>query len=429
MPLNRPLSKQAEESIFTATHQVLDAVLAGESPDDAIVKTAMASDLGRGHVELLARAYNVSAVKTAIVNGTTPQEKSADVKLANVDTIMRRLYPETMTKAAAIVSDDFSYPPVDYVPSSQKVMVTKLASVDMSLVTDAERQDYRYDPQLQHAATLHEIDKLQRQVNDANIKAAGARREFEEQIDALANYFRQSTALPLASVRQNAELKFGKQAAHIIDHIADLVPAKQEGDAFHAVYVDRMPYSGIQRLAKLAAECVAAEAAAVQIDRESEDAATSLLCKSAGLGDPVGSVLKFKIVEDALGELGPRSPESAKQRAITKLDAPEHSQELRSINARTALHEMLNDSVISGHSSGDIADAYNPIAEMAPVASTRSLFARAMTRRALAQGGVDPFETSELAKSENLVRRNNVRDDEPRMNSKEARRVRLGFFD
>jgi hypothetical protein len=86
------------------------------------------------------------------------------------------------------------------------------------------------------------------------------------------------------------------------------------------------------------------------------------------------------------------------------LDDPDHENELRKIQTRTMLQDlMMNDEVISGYDPSEILDSYNEIVSVTPRSATQAAIIRPLLRKRLTQGAIEPFEAAEMVNIEKNI--------------------------
>lgn len=97
-----------------------------------------------------------------------------------------------------------------------------------------------------------------------------------------------------------------------------------------------------------------------------------------------------------LAEAGQDRYDKQLQKTVDKLS--ENDENLRAIQTRAMLHDMLqNDPVIGGYSPQEVTDAFNRISEVAPRAAQHRLIAQSLIRKYLEQASaVDPFDVDQL---------------------------------
>ena len=402
-----PISKEAEDKLIAASSAVAALVANGSLPNDAMCKVAQDYQLPRGHIPLLARAYNVAATAHRLASGADAYEKSADFPIADSDAVAAVLFPEKVASAPDL---DFYYggPPVRVkkaaVPSPEdeaiwQMYVAKYAAPAVEISPKEAWRD-----------AIDKIAAAEKNVERISLDAYSNRMNIERTLNGLDRYFKTAGALAWTSVRRSADLKWGHAVTGILDYIADTSPVvKRAGDTspYHAVDVRAEPYKSLLAVVSL----VRKQAELAEFERGMTKAAETLADEAIAEADAVsykaashiGAGLQYAAAGRLFDSLIPPE-EKQYRRATESFDDPEHQQELREIRARAGIHELFADPVIGGHSPGDIADAYNPISEAAPVASGQSLFARALLRKSLAQGSLDSFDVDSIGKAEGVHR-------------------------
>ena len=129
------------------------------------------------------------------------------------------------------------------------------------------------------------------------------------------------------------------------------------------------------------------------------------LTKAGFLGNvmnSIGSGIGFNAAQQLRSStsLG-KSPTELASGMAEDLDDPEHDNELRKIQSRTMLQDlMMNDEVISGYDPGEVLDAYNEIVGVTPRSATQAAIVRPLLRKRLTQGAIEPFEAAEMVNIE-----------------------------
>jgi hypothetical protein len=98
------------------------------------------------------------------------------------------------------------------------------------------------------------------------------------------------------------------------------------------------------------------------------------------------------------------SPANAAASIESELDDPDHLDELRGIQSRAMLAEMLNnDQVISGYAPEEVTNAYNEMVQLSPSAADQPALMRPLLRKRLSAGGTEPFDAQQIADIEKTV--------------------------
>ena len=112
----KKITPATEKKLLSVIEKTAALVSNGETPDDAIVKTAQESGLRPGEINLVIHAFNTGRTNRQRIEGADPFTKSAEFSLADPNTILERLYPSNVKTAAAIehetvVSTDYGRGP------------------------------------------------------------------------------------------------------------------------------------------------------------------------------------------------------------------------------------------------------------------------------------------------------------------------------
>ena len=103
---------------------------------------------------------------------------------------------------------------------------------------------------------------------------------------------------------------------------------------------------------------------------------------------------------------GAPSTDKLKEKALTSLTDPAHEQSLRNIHTEALLSDLLsNDDVISGYDPEEVVQNFNEITQIAPRAATQQGIIRALLRKRLQQGSLDPYEIEALLRVETGLKR------------------------
>jgi hypothetical protein len=98
-----------------------------------------------------------------------------------------------------------------------------------------------------------------------------------------------------------------------------------------------------------------------------------------------------------------KKPEDVKSQHFAALSNPEHEKELRTIRTKGVLHDLiLNDPVISGYDTTDVASAFNEISEIAPNLVESPGVLRTVLRKRLEGGQLADFDLKQLLEMDKL---------------------------
>lgn len=428
-----PMTRGDEDRICRAIVKVADLVEDGEPPDRAIARAAAADGLPRGHLGLMVHAYNIGRTNRQREEGTSPAEKAASFPIATLDGVLSALYPdEPATKAAAeratAVDAVYSAPPTAYLAFKaaglRQERMTKAAAV-------ASPAPKPVDPRAAMATAIRRSEKRARVVAEARRVASEARDRFAGALTKLAAAFDAPGAPAPADVRANVEAVHGHAGLVLLDQVARDVPrlAKRAASArfaAHPVREHRAIYVGVAAALQLADTCIevgdwhaamAKEAAVLdrvelsdyrpaprslvdRIDLDLEKRAVGLDVGDRLLGPNVSGALANSAAAIHGGD-----GDAAASRALGQLSSPEHEQDLRAIQARAMLHEMLHDDeILKGHDPYEVARHFNRLSRFAPRVAEQPLAAIPSVRKSVQQGHLDSFDARELADTEGKLK-------------------------
>ena len=439
----KTLSKEAERQLLDATNRVCRLVdHDGLSPTDAVVKVATEKRLPPGHVPLIARAYNTGLVTAQREQGGDAAEKFAAATLADAAEALHRLYPTPETpatqKLASVVSDEYAAPPretrLERQSRLQKLATTKQAAAAVPR---------KPDPDVAARRAIGQVHRCKKAVEEARRQYSVAKDSFAAALGDLGEYFKRASRdrLSLADVEGTAVLQYGEHVRPIFGYVATRNRMKEARAGTVRVIEDNVgwvqtdmanaPWDVIER-------CNSWQKQAHEA-RQALDAAQTELTKQAsvgrsapreahdspppsvidGLGDDdeggaktaaglMGGLMGGAAMTGMLSNMGSKITPSTDQlvgRMLNKLTDPSHENELRAIKAKADLSDMMaNDEVISGYDPDEILAAYNELSQLGPRGSIQPMVMRAMLRKRLTQGAIEPFEAGEMVNIEKGLR-------------------------
>lgn len=434
------MNKKAEDQLLGAVREVSASVEGGASPTDAIIKVAQSHDLGVGMVPLLVQAYNVGRTTWQQEHGgPTILEKQATFPIARVEAVMAGLYPiEVDTpaniKAASAISDVYKQPPAMSRPDDAQ-MLEKAAHYTLPTINVPDRGPG--DPMLKMAKAYSQASREKRSVEEARHQRGVARDQYLASLGRISDYFKQAAywRKSFAEVEYNATLMFGEPAKHAVAYAYcqnDLTEKRATGPPSmlsHAC-ADEEPYSFIADAIEKAAALLAADQQHRKAEKEAEARIAEIVSPFVAAPNPGQSIPSsvlgdldpsLNLTEKSAGLFGnlasmgvgaavrggtQRAPDVNQkvQAAELELNAPEHLRELREIETRAMLNDLLtNDEVISGYDPAEVLDAYNEIAQLSPLSAGQPAVIRPLLRKRLAQGAVEPFEAQQMVDIEKTL--------------------------
>jgi len=433
------ISKETETKLVHSLEKVANLVQEGGTPNDAIIKVAQDDDLPIGHVQLMVQAYNNARFNQQRKSSSLVSEKTAHFTLAEPSVIYETLYPSNVKEANARsmcgpeISDEYTRPPATIeLDRFSMPHFTKAAEVLAPKSTLPREPEYYMK---KAHSLLKELDvehaEKRRLMNAARDKVAAA-------FDDLIFYFKQAHHLPFGEVKEASIALYGVEAGLVFDHLANEMPKVLKDRVGHyKVAVDRtqQPYSLVEHCLSKVSEYLARfndlgrfskEAGAATIDvmhqfmpvpRQplkgsllqhkgvEKSAAFDLGSLSSPLTTAGGHLMGAALAHQVISGLQPKETGKLERGSLLKLMNPEHEQKLRGIRAQATFHDLMsNDEFLSGADPQHAAKLYNEISQMSPRAVDQPLLMRALLRRYIAQGQVDPHDVTQLAEIEGKLK-------------------------
>jgi hypothetical protein len=436
------MSKEGEVRLRAALDEVVDLVNDGEHPDDAIYKVASERSLPIGHVNLMVNAYNTGRTTRHREAHDSLLEKAADFPIADPVAILDRLFPAQVKSAAAVerasgISIEYSLSPTWYDRSRRDSSMEKAAAVAPWAMTDRpvpaypsvrdEEAGERIKITRQKAAAAEESERRE---------ASRIQDEIVAKFEKLAEFFATPGNLRLPDVKENVETLFGKEGMAVYNHLRRTRPTllKRAGiGRFHSAMGE--PYHTIGRIVELssllrqlvpeqekqaASRRTALEALSVPFAPARRGSILDPLSSSGaekaagGFEHNLGALMAHDFLGQITDTLRPDEKENVVQKQLSQIATPEHEQELRNIQTRAMLEDMLaGDPVISGYDRDEVMGAFNDLSRLAPRASQQPLLMQGLLRKRLQQGALDPFESDSIVGTENKLKDTGVAPKPP----------------
>ena len=245
--------------------------------------------------------------------------------------------------------------------------------------------------------------------------------------DELTGYFKQAYAgVSQADARHNAVAFWGRPAQILMDAVVkDVRGPNRSGDKFAAAMDrSRAPYNLIEKCLSAITKHAQYKGDFHQFSKQADIASESLVApfvpvlperiygsivkaaKDDGTGAPSDIItgmqgitgMKDLGVSKAI-EKGMGKPEAKlKTEAYMAVTDPQHEAKIRGLKSQAMLSDMMaNDPFLSGEQPDRVMGLYNQITKLSPRAADQPLLMRALLRRYLAQGQVDPHDIDQLA--------------------------------
>lgn len=427
--MRQPLTKEAETRIASGLNRVIDLVNAGTAPTDAMVKVATELQLPAGHVPLMVNAYNIGRSEAQRKGSADLFEKVSEFELADAAAVLERMFPTTVKSAGvlaeeAAVSPEYGAPPRFLKDRARREKLAGASAIDWAMVKTPPAPLPR-DPATAVKRAHSKLVDNKRMLEEARRAAQAQYDTVGALVEKLAVALRTPDAHRFRDVAANATFRFGKTAEALFAHLekSHKVLAKQASVTTvrpHVVQWGASPYREVVEIVaateafgrardhyeKLAA---AHDATAGEIARPFLPAAPergsvlgpSSAEKLAFLGGLFGSAAGASLGK-SVGDTFVRPTEKLQGSMQNKLTDPQHEATLRNIQTEAMLTDLMaNDEVISGYPSQDVVGHFNEISQLSPRATNQSGLMRALLRKRLQQGALDPYEVDMLLKIEN----------------------------
>jgi hypothetical protein len=430
----KTLSKEAEALILSAIKDVCDDVSSGSSPTDAVVKVANDMDLSRNFIKLVTTGYNTGATTYQREKSGGVLTKLADFPLADTDKAIEAVFPTkvespSILKAASAVSSEYSMTPRTNTRAARQHL-EKVASADLTKLAGLDKRSeepvkYGESSDRMKHAYCKALDE-KRALEEKRFQYSVSQNDLLLALGTLGDHMKQSD-WKFQDVDFAITQRFGKAGSAVMDYVRERNGVKEKRAEAPST-TSRIVKWG-ERPFSLVADCIkaATEMYAKQHDyRNSQSAMTEKVgellhpfaqdsapkatvlggvsspVKTAGLfsmmmGASIGQAMKPKEQYDETIE----TPTDISGKTIDDLEDPEHDNQLRAIQARTMLQDLMsNDEVISGYDDNEVIEAYNEVAQLSPRSAGQTAIIRPLLRKRLTQGGMEPFEAAELTNVE-----------------------------
>ena len=403
------ISTEQEAHLMQTLNEAAGFMAEDMTPKDALVKAARDAALPRGHIELLVRAFNTGQALDQQAHSDY-QQKSAAYEIVDAEEVINEVFPAVVKSAAAKGKVDYSnyteLPPwlEKSRPQPNKPLTVKSAS---------SFPHVRKTPETTRVKRAQlECDKERKAVQELQIEVTALEKRASTAVAALTEYFGPYGSvpgrIPACAVLENSELLWGPFAGTIVKTASrQIVPSQFRH--IHQVDESRSPYKEVVELLDVLpqlSEKRAAYAALMDAHQQRVDADRTLFTtwtrtkEAQGIGR--GQAIGLMMAKDWAGELSnqfrvaPDDDEVA--RGAAQIGTPDHENRLRDIQARAMLQDLFsNDAVLAGHDPRDLADSYNSLSLLAPVAMQNPELARGIMRKRMEAGSLEPFELQQLS--------------------------------
>ena len=244
--MGQPLSKTSEKRMIDALDQIASLMAEGAEPNDALIKVAGDMKIPSGHLKFMVNAINTGSTNAHRMSSDDPMEKAAEFPLADLDTVVQALYPETYkTKQASfyesVVSSQYNERPC-FIEKAAKAE-TLSRKIDWKLTDKTLTQETDQAHLIKKA--FAKTQSLQHELNAKSAELSRIRDTASHSLQALQYYFRNTDHIPYDEVKENATILFGKQASAVLKPITK----PKEYNRYYAnqpVDVNKAPYTLIK---------------------------------------------------------------------------------------------------------------------------------------------------------------------------------------
>jgi hypothetical protein len=338
--------------------------------------------------------------------------------LADLDAVRSQLYPpaapSALLKSASAVSAVYSEPPRE--PSAPRV---KRASAVLAPAAPQPVGDAHTRARWREGVKM----SMERMARDADVAVVEARYKFAHAMSELIAYFKGSSAIPFADARYGSGSLFGKRAEHVFATLQEFVKQRPASGGKQALAVDaeQEPYSlveqalaaadGYQKAAEIAHAIKQGRADRLEQLHSFTTGGPASVPSVPGSSSPVlkaGSWLNPLLTGASAGlasNLRSRIDPSTMAAGVeSQLDDPEHLDELRGIQTRAMLADLMNnDPVLKGYDPEEFTNAFNELVQLSPSAADQPALMRPLLRKRLTAGATEPFDAQQIADIEKTV--------------------------
>lgn len=409
----KTLSPQDEARLLEAVDKTSSFVCDdGMSPDDAVVKVAKEFNLPRGHVSLVANAYNTGQTAAMRQSGKSALEKAADFPMVDVNAVLSQLYPDEVKSAAEVeretqVHADWHLSPAGW-QQREKTAIRRARTLPP--MVESPPEPYPGEAGVELSRKMSRANDLRKAAEEARRKASAAMDTMTREYGKLRTYFRQLGRESFGDLQKAAAMYFGDAGDKVAAMMAedDRVLAKQAATG----QLPPMDSEPVQRLAQVikAAKSYrqavrdrdAAEKAAADFKESVHRPFAQTPVSSVLSGQPIQSDSEKSAIDLGHVNLAANVAQGmgGGDRAggfLGSVADPQHENQLRQIQAKATLNSLLaGDEVIGGHDQDEVLSHYNNIIQAMPRAANNKMLLQAALRRSLEQGSMDTHEVDQL---------------------------------
>lgn len=290
----RSLTKEAERKLISAIEKAAALVNDGTKPTDAIIKSAKEHDVPAGHINLMVHAYNTGRTTTQREKGESTLEKAADFPLADVNDVLKALYPETVKSSSAIkraevISTEYALPVAGMLARRRDEM-QKAAAAQVALPA----KTWEPPPRDERAAVLRaQSEKIaaQRAEEEKRRQASASYGKAAASLDELGVYFRTPGNMSFGDALREVNLRLGPQGVSVLEKVAAVYPHFSKQAATNQNHFGDNPVYGLVQNVLDSVEAYNDAQAKVSVKK------SEAVCKKAAPKFLTGSILAEEVEE------------------------------------------------------------------------------------------------------------------------------------
>jgi hypothetical protein len=441
----KTLSAHDKQNLLRAIEKAGAYAADGDSPDDAIVKSASEFQVRPGHVGLMVNAYNTGQTTATRQNGDNRHEKAAEFAMADHSAIMERLYPTNVKTAAAVqrstaIDPAYSMGPAEWmkrekVAGNLAKTLPPMRDRHTDEVYEKTAEAYPTDPNERMKKAFNATQDKRRDVEEARRVKSAAYDKLRGTFHELREYFATPGTQAFGDVKEAAALYFGADGSTVCRMLAQEQPALEKQAAVGA-YTDMMsaPFDKIAQVIRQTQEYQNAAAAHEKLASASDEFTAETLrpfvqrpgdsvlgepsSKQAVAGPWLGMGLGLNMLRNVAGRAKAPDEDPEIQQYVSEATDPAHESQLRQIKAQAMLNSLMSeDNVLSQAEPYDVLEAYNDIVTVSPRAADNRLLMQTMLRKRLEMEALDPMDIDQLLGIEDKLKKRDegIRPDpEPR---------------
>lgn len=408
--MSRLLTLTDETKLAKAITSVVEKQTAGETPTDALFKTAMELSLQPGEIRTVAHSVNTGMQLDQMENGKDASSRFAPFALCDPESVIDRLLDSHKTSFDRPEKNDNSLAKIAACRPSVSGPATGRTKVAFAAAPAAP------------TSTLTPVGSVKKRAAiQAKTAYLNSRMQLGREIKKLAQLLTiHGQSDYILALKQAAIAKHGDEAVTVLFRSA----CKEAGWAEdHLEKAFRNPASNVKLatsdhpLLKQVEECVGAcvKAADFLAEFNRQTQVCSPVAKKAGfrpslktggaMDVALGNILASSFYGPNANRMGTAGQFVNKKQE--ELDDPLQDQKLRNIRTQSMLSQLLTNEQdpLGGTHPLLASEAYNELTALAPRASQQAAIVAPWLRRRL-EGKIEPFEAKAVADTEKVLKSN-----------------------